>query len=138
MSHLINDIDKLEQARGKEVMGFGVDGDTNQFNIIDVDAQGRTASRQYIWDTTTLSWVAGNSAGGAVGGGGGSDVAYAEITTINNGYAYSAKAPVGSASSSAVWQVNRTSLSDPFITTWADGNINFDNRADAMPSLTYL
>ena len=41
MDHSINAVDKLEQARAKERMVFGIDDLTSQFNIIDVDSSGR-------------------------------------------------------------------------------------------------
>ena len=137
MDHSINAVDKLEQARAKERMVFGIDDLTSQFNIIDVDSSGRSSNKQYVWDTVSLAWVAASAAGGVIGGGGSASTEYAEITTITGGYAYNAKAAPGSSTSSAVWQVNRTSLTDPFTTTWANGNKNFSNVATNLPSLSY-
>ena len=46
----------------------------------------------------------------------------------------------GSSTSSAVWRVKKTVLSDTsddVVITWADGNANFDNIWDNRLSLTY-
>ena len=43
----------------------GFDG--QDYHAFSVDADGRQASKQYIWDTDSLQWVAGNSAGGLNG-----------------------------------------------------------------------
>lgn len=133
MSHLIEDIDKLEQARGKETMGFGVDGVTSQFNIFDIDSQGRGASRQYIWDTDTLSWVAANAAGGTVGGGSVS-VQYSVLMDDTGTYLYVGEALPNTATSSASWRIKR--VSDTSV-LYADGNSNFDNIWDNRASYSY-
>jgi hypothetical protein len=56
-THLIEDVDKLEQARGKERMSFGLDSTTGQFNIVDIDAYGMYAARQFVWDTNSFSYI---------------------------------------------------------------------------------
>mgnify|MGYP006935473121 CR=1 FL=1 len=53
---------------------------------------------------------------------------------------YTGFADVGSSTSSAVWRVKKTVLSDTsddVVITWADGNANFDNIWDNRLSLTY-
>lgn len=62
----------------------------------------------------------------------------AEKVTTSGDYTYIAVAPIGTAQATAGWQVKRveTSGSDT-ITTWADGNANFDNSATDLTTLTY-
>lgn len=49
---------------------------------------------------------------------------------------YVCEAPAGSATASAVWRIKRVDVSTG-ITTWADGNTNFDNVADNRAALSY-
>lgn len=60
-----------------------------------------------------------------------------KITTSGT-FTYIAVAPIGTAQSSAKWQVKRIeeSGSDVLI-TWADGNDNFDNVATDLTALSY-
>ena len=94
------------------------------------------STQNYVWNTNTLAWEAmtqpGSSAGGSV-----TLQGDAEITTLSGGYVYTARAVPGASTSTAAWQVTRTALVDPFITTWADGNQNFDNQANNLAGLTY-
>lgn len=70
-----------------------------------------------------------------------------DVTTIDKTYAtriddqtpilYVGKAPVGSATSAAVWQIHKIDETSGVIITWADGNANFDNVWDNHSSLTY-
>jgi hypothetical protein len=48
-----------------------------------------------------------------------------DTTTANT--TYIGKATIGSATSSAVWQISKLDTSSGLIKTWADGNANFDN-----------
>lgn len=51
---------------------------------------------------------------------------------------YIGKAVIGTLVTDANWQVKRVELNGPgIITTWADGNSNFDNQFDAPDTLTY-
>lgn len=50
---------------------------------------------------------------------------------------YIGKAPIGSATSSAVWQIKKLNTSSGVIITWADGDALFDNVFDDRASLTY-
>lgn len=50
---------------------------------------------------------------------------------------YVGKAAIGSATSSAVWQVQKIDESSGTIVTWADGNDEFDNVFDNYASLSY-
>lgn len=50
---------------------------------------------------------------------------------------YVGRAAIGSATSSAVWQVQKIDESSGTIVTWADGNDNFDNIFDNYASLSY-
>ena len=54
-------------------------------------------------------------------------------------YAYLGKAQVGSATSAAVWQIQKLTFGiDGDVTiTWADGNAAFDNVWDNRASLSY-
>lgn len=58
-----------------------------------------------------------------------------DTTTAN--VSYVGKAPVGSATSSAVWQIKRIDTSSGAITTWADGDAQFNNIWDNRSSLSY-
>lgn len=53
---------------------------------------------------------------------------------------YTGQAPIGSATSSAVWRIKKTLLSDTsddVVVTWADGDSLFNNIWDNRLSLTY-
>lgn len=50
---------------------------------------------------------------------------------------YLGKAPVGSATSSAVWQIAKLDTTSGLVKTWADGNSNFDNVWDDILTITY-
>jgi hypothetical protein len=61
------------------------------------------------------------------------------ITEVSGGTTYVGKAPPGSATSAAKWQVSRIVVAGGTTTvTWADGNITYDNVWDDRASLTYL
>lgn len=65
------------------------------------------------------------------------DTPYATKITESGSYTYIAKAAVGSAQSSAVWQAFRVDESSGLVILWADGNSNFDNTATDLTTLTY-
>lgn len=69
----------------------------------------------------------------------GSGAVYATIiddtTTANT--TYIGKAAIGSATSSAVWQIAKLDTTSGIIKTWADGDANFDNIWDNIASLSY-
>lgn len=50
---------------------------------------------------------------------------------------YVGKAVPGTATSSATWQIQKIDESSGVITTWADGNSNYDNVWDLRSSLVY-
>ncbi len=60
------------------------------------------------------------------------------LDDAGGGVTYVGKAVAGSATSGAVWQIQRITESDQdLIIQWADGNINFDNVWDNRASLSY-
>ncbi len=61
---------------------------------------------------------------------------YAEDSGDNN-ILYVGEAPIGSATSSAVWRIQRWDITTGAIKKWADGNSNFDNIWDNRETLTY-
>lgn len=52
-------------------------------------------------------------------------------------YIYIGKATIGSATSSAVWQVKRVDTTSGAVILWADGDDSFDNVFDDYSSLSY-
>lgn len=50
---------------------------------------------------------------------------------------YLGKAPIGSSTSSAVWQVKKIDETSGLVVTWADGNDLFDNIFDDYLTLSY-
>lgn len=56
-------------------------------------------------------------------------------TTLNT--IYIGKAAIGTATSSAVWQVFKLDTTSGLVKTWADGNAKFDNIYDNRASLSY-
>ena len=50
---------------------------------------------------------------------------------------YIGKAPIASATSSAVWQISKLDTSSGLIKTWADGDSDFNNIWDNRASLSY-
>jgi len=52
------------------------------------------------------------------------------------GSTYTCEAAPGALSSAAAWRISKT-VAATGVTTWADGNGNFDNIADNRASLTY-
>ena len=58
-----------------------------------------------------------------------------DTTTANT--TYIGKAPIGSATSSAVWQISKLDTSSGLIKTWADGDASFNNVWDDRVSISY-
>ncbi len=113
------------------VIPAGFDG-TN-YHAFGIDDQGRQSTKQYIWDSSSLAWVAANSAGGVVGGGS-SSVSYITMMDDTGTYLYVGEAVPGTSTSSANWRIRR--VADTSV-LYADGNSNFDNVWDNRTSLSY-
>jgi hypothetical protein len=62
---------------------------------------------------------------------------YATRLSTSGSVTYVGKAAIGSATSSAVWQIKKIDESSGTVITWADGNSSFDNIWDNRASLTY-
>lgn len=62
----------------------------------------------------------------------------AQKITISGDILYIAQAVAGTQESDALWQVKKIDMTSDIITTWADGNTNYDNIATDLSSLTYL
>jgi hypothetical protein len=120
--------------------------------LVDADgalSEGVNKVAQYVWDTNTLSWV--KSSGGT---GPGSNVAvtnlpavqavslpttakrYDQVDALN---AYLGDAPVGTASSSAAWRIQKLAFTTggSVTITWANGASTFANVWDNRASLSY-
>lgn len=103
----------------------------NQFGAV------RMSSRREVYQQ--IRDAAGNERGLNISAFGGIS---ADSTTLsirmNDGatYIYVGKAAIGSATSGAVWQVQRITQADTTI-LWADGNSSFDNIWDNYASLSY-
>lgn len=63
----------------------------------------------------------------------------AYIFEVSGSVWYEAWASPGSSAASAVWKCRKSdgSTSNKITKTWADGNENYDNKADNLSSLTY-
>lgn len=69
---------------------------------------------------------------------GGSSAFATRTDETPGGITYVGKAAVGSATGSAVWQIQRlTETSGDLVVQWADGNASFDNTWDNRASLSY-
>lgn len=110
----------------------GFDG--QDYHAFSVDADGRQASKQYIWDTDSLQWVAGNSAGGAVGGGGSASVSYQVLLDDTGTYLYVGEAAPGTAASAASWRIKRVTDSGVL---YADSTASFTKIWDNRSTYTY-
>ena len=115
----------------------GVDSDT--YNLVYVDDDGNQHVCTYIWNPQDLAWQP--STGTVIDGNLSVNVtqvesAFAEKTQIVGDYTYEGVAAPGAAQGSSVWRVKRTNTST-LVTTWADGNSNFDNTVTDMSSLSY-
>lgn len=60
-----------------------------------------------------------------------------QIDNSSTPIVYIGKAPIGSSTSSAVWQIAKLDTTSGLVKTWADGNASFDNVFDDRTSLTY-
>lgn len=69
----------------------------------------------------------------------GTDTDYTTVIVKDGPIAYVAKAVPGAVITDPVWKVSKIDQTDPnnLVETWADGNANFDNYANNLPSLTY-
>ena len=60
------------------------------------------------------------------------------IDEVNDNLVYEGYAEAGTTNSSALWAIRKISKSDAITsTTWADGDINYDNIWDDRATLTY-
>ena len=127
--------------------------------VVSVEASDKKLEvSNFVWDTDTLSWVRQSqySSGGPA-----SDVvvvstpaltdAQLRATPVNVTEAelsqrvedldttlYIGKAAVGSAESSSLWKIKRTTFVGSLIVTeWANGSSSFNNSWDARASYTY-
>lgn len=57
----IDNIPHSEQARHTIRVTAGKDTNTGEYSITDVNVDGKMASRNYVWDTGLMSWVAQNA-----------------------------------------------------------------------------
>ena len=64
-------------------------------------------------------------------------VNYAIILLESGGFTYVAFATPGSISTDAVWRVMKLDTATGLVMQWADGNTNFDNKADDLANLNY-
>jgi hypothetical protein len=60
-----------------------------------------------------------------------------QTDSVDSNVQYIGKAPLGSATSAAVWQIAKVDSTTGTIKTWADGDANFDNIFDNRESLSY-
>ena len=60
------------------------------------------------------------------------------VRTITAGtITYVGQAPVGTATSAALWQIQRIDTATGTVVTWADGNDRYDNVWDDYATITY-
>lgn len=128
----------------------GTDEFTGSHDNVNI-SQNKLHIAQYVWDTSTLSWVrqVGTS------GGPSSDVVVTNLPSIyrttaypytirfdeyNSEITYYGEAPAGSFENSAVWLIKRMTIvgSNVISIKYADGNSNFDNIWANRYSLTYI
>ncbi len=60
-----------------------------------------------------------------------------QTDSVDSNITYIGKATTGSATSAAVWQIQKIDETTGTVIQWADGNLNFDNIFDNRQSLTY-
>jgi hypothetical protein len=123
--------DQLTDMQNWLTVPAGYDG--QDYHAFGVDSQGRQASRQYIWDTDTLQWVAGNSAGGAVGGGSAS-VTYQVAMDDHGTYLYVGESVPGTATSADSWRIKKVTDSGVL---FADSTAAFIKKWDDRAVYTY-
>lgn len=87
------------------------------------------AKKVNLYEWNGSAWVRGGSTAGNFA------VCLDDTTTTN--VTYVGMAAIASATSAAVWQVQKIDESSGLVITWADGNDNFDNVYDNRASLTY-
>lgn len=111
----------------------GFDGE--HYHAFGVDDQGRQSSKQYVWDTDSLSWVAAGAAGGIIGGGGGSTTTSYQLQMDDHGtYLYVGESVPGMATSSASWRIKK--VTDTGV-LFADATASFTKVWDNRATYTY-
>lgn len=125
--------------------------DGSDFNFAKIDSDGRLITIGYHWNPATLAYEVntGGTSGAEVnvtnfpatqpvsGTVTANPTEYAEKVQVETDYIYWAEAAVGALQASSVWRVRRISMAEPYTTTWADGNTNFDNAANNLTALSY-
>lgn len=134
----------------------GTDTVTGSHDHVNI-SENKLHIAQYVWDTTTLTWVKQTGSSGAPG---------TEVTVTNfpstqtvsgtvsitenvrtkrydqvsDTTAYLGEAAVGSATSASAWRISKFTFSaeGDVIIEYADGNANFDNVWDNRTSLSYV
>lgn len=94
----------------------------------------------YYWNANTLSYEVGTSGGSGTG----SDVFVTNQISddplrvdVVDTIIYLGYADPGTATSSASWKIKRIDVTSGAISTWADGNVLYDNVWDNRVSLSY-
>lgn len=82
----------------------------------------------YSWNSGTGLWERGTGEASATA---------VRIDEVSSTLSYIGKAPIGSATSSPVWQIAKLDSTAGLIKTWADSNANYDNVWDDRVSLSY-
>jgi len=122
-------------------------------------------SKNYIWDTDSLSWVAQTASDGGTGGGdvtvtnwpasqtisdGGLSITVDGSVTVDNldtvytvrleesgDIMYVGEAIPGALENATVWRIKKVDSSSGTSVKWAGGSSNFINRWDQRTGLTY-
>lgn len=95
-----------------------------------------------VWDPDALAWVKATGSGGGGSGGSSGGVAISTLTTnvdeASSTVTYVGKAAPGSATSAAVWQIFKLTVSGTqTLMTYADGDSLHNNIWDNRAALTY-
>lgn len=102
-----------------------------------------SSGKTYIWvDTVTKTIYSKDDAGVVTiygtGGGGGSLEEAKRVDNVGDAVFYHGWAAIGSSSASAVWKICKVTLTgDDSVTTWADGDAEYNNIWDNRASLSY-
>lgn len=130
---LINKTFELYYKDGEEWIKkgslMGAKGGTGYVSGLNGESAYQIAVK-YGFSGTEEEWV--NSLGGA-------QVEYAQVVDeASDTVTYIGKAEPGSAESAPVWQIKRITISGTeTITTWADGDVQFNNVWDLRASISY-
>lgn len=118
-----------QQARNKDTEQYILnDSFDPEFKILAVEMVG--------YDGTNLQRLKVGSDGSLVTGG--SSTYTTRVDDAGSLITYVGKAEIASATSSAVWQIQKIDeTGGDLVITWADGNASFDNVWDDRASLTY-